>query len=302
MNVQILLSTYNGERYLKPQIESLLAQNYPDLKILARDDGSNDRTVHLLQEYAGHCPDIEILPREHVGFVQSFFELISRASPRVDYFALCDQDDVWKADKISRAVDVLNRHSAQIPLLYCSRVAIVDENLLPLGYSPIPRRPLTFRNALVECQARGCTLVFNRAARQLLLDNFPKEAWSHDMWISLVAAAFGTIIYDPQPRILYRKHFTNAVGITIRMKDTWRVKIAQFLKDRKLHLVVKQAEEFRRIYGPVLPDEHRNVIERFLNSRKKFWTRLRYAWACDVYRQRIVDQCILKARIALDLL
>jgi hypothetical protein len=122
------------------------------------------------------------------------------------------------------------------------------------------------------------------------------------MWISLVAAAFGTIIYDPQPSILYRKHFTNAVGITLRMKDTWKVKIAQFLKDRKLHLVVNQAEDFRRIYGPLLPAEHRNVIERFLNSRKKFWTRLCYAWSCDVYRQTRLDQYILKARIALDCL
>lgn len=302
MSVQVLLSTYNGELYLRALLDSLLIQDYPYLSILIRDDGSADNTPALLREYALASNNIEIARAGHLGFVESFLTLIALASPTADYFALCDQDDIWQSDKVSQAVRSLSSYPRDIPVLYCSRLAIVDENLTPLGFSAIPRRPISFCNALVECQARGCTLLFNRAARQLLLRELPKHACSHDMWISLVASAFGTIIYDPEPKILYRKHAGNTVGISLGVKDTWAVKLTQFLKDRRLHLVVKQAEEFSRIYGSSLTDEHRRVIERFLESRKTFWDRLRYAMSCDVYRQATIDQYILKARIALDCL
>ena len=199
-------------------------------------------------------------------------------------------------------MELLSRCPPEVPALYCARVAVVDKDLNPLGYSTIPRRPLSFRNALVECEARGCTVVFNRAARQLLIQEFPKDVWSHDMWIYLVTSAFGTVIYDSEAKIFYRKHVGNAVGVSVGIGEALRVKISRFFKDAKLHLVVRQAEEFRRIYGSTLSNEHRKIIERFLNSRKQFWDRLRYALSCDVYRQSTLDHCILKARIALDCL
>jgi hypothetical protein len=176
---------------------------------------------------------------------------------------------------------------------------VVNANLEPLGYSGIPKKGLSFRNALVENQVRGCTILLNRAARQLLTQ-IPSACVSHDWWIYLVVSAFGTVVYDQEPRILYRRHASNVFGISTGVIDTWRVKILQFLKTGKYKLIVKQAEEFRRIYGSSLPDEHRKVIERFLQNRKRFRDRLRYALSCDVYRQSTRDQYILKARIALD--
>jgi len=101
--VQILLSTYNGVDYLKPQMESLLAQDHADVKILVRDDGSSDGTVALLREYQARC-DLEIVGGENVGFAQSFLRLLSLSSPTVDYVAFCDQDDVWQPVKVSRSV------------------------------------------------------------------------------------------------------------------------------------------------------------------------------------------------------
>jgi glycosyltransferase involved in cell wall biosynthesis len=299
MSVQILLSTYNGERHLRPLLESLLAQDYPRLNIFIRDDGSRDSTPDLLREYASGSKNIEIVRGDHLGFVQSFSTLIAQASPTAQYFALCDQDDVWQPDKISRAVEFLSACPSKVPSLYCSRLAVVNENLKPLGYSDIPKKGLSFCNALVENQVRGCTVLFNKAARRLL-SRLPPACVSHDWWIYLVVSALGTIIYDNEPRILYRRHAANVFGITGGTIDTWTNKIRQFMKTGNRKLIVKQVEEFKRIYGSLLPAEHRRVLERFLESRKQFWVRLAYALSCDVYRQTRVDQYILRARIALD--
>lgn len=301
MSVQILLSTYNGERYLRALLDSLRSQDYPHLSILIRDDGSTDNTPVLLQDYARGSTNIEIVRGEHLGFVRSFFTLFTLASPSAKYLALCDQDDVWQPNKISRAVTLLATCPPHLPGLYCSRLALVDQDLKLLRYSEMPGKGLSFRNALVENRVVGCTSLFNRPALRLLAP-FPSACVSHDWWIYLVASAFGTVVYDSEPRILYRRHASNVFGISTGTLDSWRTKLRRFLNDGKSKLIVKQAEEFRRIYGSALTDEHREVIDRLIESRKQFWDRLRYAWSCDVYRQTILDQCILKARIALDLL
>jgi glycosyltransferase involved in cell wall biosynthesis len=299
MTVQILLSTYNGARYLKPLMESLLAQDVPDVEILVHDDGSSDNTTGLLHRYATTYKNVKVVFGPHLGFSRSFFTLLEIASPTADYLALCDQDDVWREDKVSRAVACLSQCPSEIPALYCSRLAVVDENLQPLKYSDVPRRGLSFRNALVENQVPGCTILLNQATRRPLT-RIPSACVSHDWWIYLVVSAFGTLVYDEEPRILYRRHASNVFGVSTGKIDMWKVKVRQFLKDGKCKRIVKQAEEFRRMYGTVLSDEHRKVLEDFLESRKRLWDRLHYALACDVYRQSLRDHYLLKARIALD--
>jgi len=299
MTVQILLSTYNGSKYLKPLMESLLAQDYPEVEILVRDDGSSDGTVNLLREYVSTHTHIKFIPGENIGFVRSFFALLAMSSPAADYLALCDQDDVWQEDKVSRAVAFLRRYPPEVPVLYCSRLAVVDEYLQPLKYSDLPRRGLSFRNALDENQVTGCTSLLNQSARQLLT-RVPSSCVSHDWWMYLVVSAFGTVVYDEEPRILYRRHASNVFGVSTGKINRWKNKIRQFMKDGKYKRLIKQAEEFRRMYGTSLPDEHKAVLERFLGSRKRFWTRLRYALSCDVYRQSPRDHYLLRVRIALD--
>jgi glycosyltransferase involved in cell wall biosynthesis len=271
------------------------------VEILVRDDGSNDDTTALLHKYATTCKNVTVVFGTHVGFVRSFFTLLEIASPTADYLALCDQDDVWREDRISRAVARLSQCPSETATLYCLRLVVVDENLQPLKYSEIPRRGLSFRNALVENQVPGCTILLNQATRRLLTP-IPSACVSHDWWIYLVVSALGTIVYDEEPSILYRQHAANVFGVPAGKLDMWKGKIRQFLRDGKRKCIVRQAEEFRRMYGAVLSDEHRKVIERFLASRKRLGDRLRYALSCGVYRQSPRDHCLLKARIAFDLL
>lgn len=302
MTVEVLLSTYNGLSYIGPLLESLIAQDYPDMNILIRDDGSNDGTVDLLWKFAASRANIKFMPGEHLGFMQSFFKLLELSSPAAAYFAFCDQDDVWLPDKISRAVAFLSQQPRETAVLYCSRLAVVDEDLKPLGYTPVPRKALSFRNALVEGQVPGCTAMINQAARLILLKDLPRYAYSHDWWMYLVVSAFGTVIYDQEPRILYRMHAGNVFGIPIGSFGTWRTKLVLFLKERTTHPLVRQAEEFRRIFEVSLSGEKKQTLNRFLLSMSRFRDRLIYAMTCDVYRQNLRDQILLRMRIVFNCL
>ena len=300
MTVQILLSTYNGEAYLRPLMDSVLAQDCSLVELLVRDDGSHDQTVPILREYEAASSNVLVMPGKNLGIARSFFQLLERSSPQADYLAFCDQDDVWQRDKISRAVEWLQRGSPEIPALYCSRVTLADEDLSVIRVSEAPRRGLSFRNALVESVVWGCTCVINQAARRLLLRESPRQAWVHDRWIYLVVSAFGLVRFDEEPRILHRRHKTNASRIPLALADRWKIQWAHFLKFGRQQRVVKQAQEFHRIYGLALCEEDRQTLERFLGCRKRLWDRLRYAVSCDVYHQSRFGHLMLKSLLALD--
>jgi glycosyltransferase involved in cell wall biosynthesis len=276
-----LLSTFDGERFLAPLLDSLLGQDQGSVEILVRDDGSTDRTLEILRSRG-----LDAEQGEHVGFVRSFGRLLAGAD--ADYVAFCDQDDVWLPDKLSRAVARLERVSG--PALYCGRLAVVDEALQPLGLSAFPRRGLSFANALVESQAPGCTIVLNREARELA-GTFPAEVVSHDWWLYLVLSAFGGIVYDEQPAILFRRHGRQTFGIGVGAIDTWRAKLTRGTS------VLPQVRAFARAFGDRLGEEERRILERFLES-----SRLGYALRPDVYRQARRDDALLRAKLALGLI
>ena len=124
----VLLSTYNGEKYLREQLDSLVCQENVELKILIRDDGSKDSTLQILKEYSKKDARITYFVGNNVGPAQSFFDLIIK-SPDADYYAFCDQDDVWDKDKLEIAVGFLEKEDNSKPNMYYSNLRIVDQNL-----------------------------------------------------------------------------------------------------------------------------------------------------------------------------
>jgi glycosyltransferase involved in cell wall biosynthesis len=265
-----------------------------------RDDGSNDGTLDLLNEYASAHTTIRVVRGSHVGFAQSFFKLLEMSSPSADYLALCDQDDVWLEDKVSRAVELVCRYPLDTPVMYCSRLTVVDKKLSLLGYTNLSRNGLSFRNALLECpQGLSCTILLNKASRQLLRE-FPDQVYCHDWWIYLVLSCFGNLIYDKEPKILYRIHDSNTFGIQLGFLDKWRTKIHRF-KTGQFQLMMNQAMEFMRIYGSSLSNDDRQVLERFIaNRQRKWWDRIRYALSCEIYHQSTLEHLILRVLIALN--
>lgn len=297
--VKVILSTYNGEKYITELLESVLAQDYSNFSLVIRDDGSSDKTRKILHEYK-KLTNVELLFGEHLGVVKSFFELIKFAGNEAHYIAFCDQDDIWKRNKITRAVTQLEEKIPfNIPGLYFCRYTLVDENLNIISYSDIPKRRLSFRNALVQCITNGCTMMINQKTRSFLINQIPSEALMYDWWIYLLVSSFGKIIYDPVPFILYRQHDRNTVGVSPSFVGKWKNRFSRFYKRWGQRKITEQAVEFREIFYDLMPQEKRNIIDNFVNSQRKLNLRIQYAFFPEVYRQTKIDNIILRILILL---
>jgi len=205
----ILLSTYNGEKFLIEQIDSLLSQSVP-VRIFVRDDGSSDSTLEILKQYEAEGK-IELVAGENFGVAKSFFWLLQNASPS-DYYAFCDQDDVWDTDKIEVALQKLQAMDNDKPLLYMGTTRHVDSELNPLPKKKVRKRKLTFGTSLIESAAVGCTFIFNHALVSLVQQQEPQDFYIHDWFLHKIAAGCGEIIFDDNPHINYRQHGDNVIG------------------------------------------------------------------------------------------
>ena len=169
--VAILLCTYQAQRFLADQLQSIQAQTWPSWKLWVSDDGSKDRTLEILQSHRERWGDerLHVQPGPCRGSTANFLSLACHQVVDAPYFAFCDQDDLWHPDKLERALQWLQAVPADTPALYCSRTVLVDEHNQTIGQSHLFTHPPGFRNALVQSIAGGNTMVFNRAARALLL-------------------------------------------------------------------------------------------------------------------------------------
>jgi glycosyltransferase involved in cell wall biosynthesis len=295
--VHVLLSTYNGTQFLAEQMQSILGQSYPVAAITIRDDGSADDTYSLARDFMQPNSTMTLIQGNNLGAASSFFKLLAHAGDDCHYFAFADQDDVWLPDKLQNAVSCLERAGGARPQMYCSRQEYVDEKLRHLGFSHVPR-DIGFGNALVENVATGCTVVLNRAARQLVVDRAPARVIMHDWWFYLVIAAFGEVVYDDRPFVKYRLHGKNAIGAPTHALQKWSRGVARFVQSRKgVTTLADQAREFQRCFGDLIDNQQRRVLERFLAKNMNLRSRIAYSAWKDVWRQSRVDDAILRALI-----
>jgi glycosyltransferase involved in cell wall biosynthesis len=297
-SVCVLLSTYNGEAFLEPQLESLRAQTGVEVGLHVRDDGSTDDTLAVLARYAGTWPGLDRLQTgANLGPARSFLELL-RSAPDADYYAFCDQDDVWLPGKLARAVEALSDDRG--PALYCSNVTCVADDLSVLG---VPREngDTRLQHLLFENIAYGCTTVMNRAARALIVERPPEQGVvMHDWWCALVVAALGRIHYDPQPQILYRQHGGNSVGAQANLFGQVVLNARVFLANPTGYYRVRaQTLELIRVFGADLDAETRGAAEELVNSRRPFARRLKYALSDKVVRSGIPTMIVVRCLIVL---
>lgn len=217
--VTILLATYNGERYLEEQIESILQQTCTDWKLIIQDDCSSDGTAVIALKYVKRNPDkIRFVKREFPsGYAKNnFFSMLKLA--KSDYVMTCDQDDVWLPTKVQVSMSEMHRLEAEQgcnrPLLVHTDLKVVDYNLSIIAESMFKRQNLDNRrdklnNLLVQNIVTGCTTMVNRALLDMVYET-PKEAVMHDRWFALIACAFGKIGFVDQSTVLYRQHGSNA--------------------------------------------------------------------------------------------
>lgn len=211
--VAVLLCTYNGQAYLQRQLQAIAEQDYPYIDLYVSDDGSTDATLDILKAaqvcWTKGCFQVFAGPRK--GFAENFMSLVLNPAVQAHYYAYSDQDDYWFADKISHAVQSIQDH--KVAALYCSRTKLVDEQERLLGFSPLFKKQPSFRSALVQCIAGGNTMLFNDAARSVLLQAGVSDVPSHDWWTYLMISGCGGFVqYDPVSRIAYRQHSDNVLG------------------------------------------------------------------------------------------
>src|SRR2546428_140439 len=219
----ILLSAFNGERFIGEQIESIRAQDYSDWRLLVRDDASSDTTVEIVRQIASRDPRIELLTDErgNLGAWASFGILLEEAAKRgASYAFFADQDDVWKPGKISMQLALLRRLESEQgpnrPVLVHTDLEIVDDDLKPIhpsfhqyqqmSFDPAdPLGVLMLHNAVV-----GCTVAANRAL--ISLANPLPAGSAHDWWLALCAAVTGVIRSTGNATVRYRQHAANTIG------------------------------------------------------------------------------------------
>lgn len=270
MKLVVLLSTYNGEKYLREQLDSLISQDLRPDRILIRDDGSKDDTISILEEYASEYPFIEYYYGKNKKPGRSFWELMS-VCDEADYYAFCDQDDVWQKDKLSRAVAMLEKEDRNIPLLYCSRYTLTDENLNPIKSDISKLYSYTdFAHSLIYHTAPGCTFVFNSLAREKALEYDASSEYFviHDAILHKVVALFGKVILDKESRIYYRQHGNNEIGMVSGALKTFASRIDHFVSGKMVGYRSKTAKSLLNVYGNECDSQKRELINIVANYRK----------------------------------
>lgn len=257
IKVQVLMSTYNGEKYLREQIDSILSQEGVKACLLVRDDGSKDNTINILKEYR----DIEIIEGHNVGVYKSFFELINKSGD-YGYYSFADQDDVWDRDKLRIAIDMLDgRHD--IPSVYASNTRLVDADLNFIKNEE-DNPKTTLGSAFVKNFCTGCTMVFNAKLMNKLRYNLPSYVPMHDWWVNLVCLSIGGLsIYDTKPHMDYRQHGENIYGAESGMIAKLRNRWKKFL-NKPYHRDI-MAKELLSIYENDINNEEFLILYAMAN-------------------------------------
>lgn len=261
MRVAVLMSTYNGEPYVVEQLRSILEQLPVHGRVFIRDDGSSDGTVPAIRALGD--PRISLTAGHNCGFGRSFLMLLASVPPDVDMAMFSDQDDVWLPGKIDRAWQHLQA-MADEPALYGSTQMLVDELLRPLqATASWPRGP-SFQGALTENIITGCTAALNRAAVQLLQRaGAPAGVRFHDWWLYLVVSAYGRVIFDEEPTILYRQHGGNQIGHGAGWWGRQRQIVRFLIRNDWVGILLAQVDALDAHYSASLPVEPRRTMARY---------------------------------------
>lgn len=284
--VAVIMSTYNGEKFLQEQLESLCNQDNVELTLFVRDDGSKDNTLDIIRSF---CEKINIVVKkgENVGFENSFMKATLLTKDYInefDYFAFCDQDDVWDFNKLDKAVQYIYSSDTKCGLLYCSNQRIINEEGNVIRNEPNKKDNIVKESSLLSLNQRGCVMVWNRFLHRHLLDSYEmlskqinKTVPAHDTWITILAYAVGKVFLDSSITMSYRVSTHNVAGSYLsevgRISYIYK-KIIRVIKKNKFQKQ-KQASLLYD-YLKLQPKVDIEYINYFLYSQKNILSRIRF--------------------------
>lgn len=287
-SVAILMCTYNGNRFLEPQLESFLEQSHQNWSLVVSDDHSTDATLETLGAYRQQWADrqFDILEGPGQGFVENFMSITRAVQGRAMYYAWSDQDDIWNADKLEQAISRLKTVPAETPALYCGRTLLVTEDDREIGLSRLFSKEPCFANALMQSIGGGNTMVFNQAACKLLAETSQDAMLaSHDWWAYIIVTGVGgKVFYDPEPSLRYRQHATSIVGSNVG----WRASFTRI--NKMLQGSFRQWNDAHILtllkHRKLLTSENQLLLKRYVEARQKFLPRrLVQLKRCGIHRQ-----------------
>lgn len=277
--IDILMATYNGDRFLKEQLDSIFRQSYQEWRLIIRDDCSSDNTLQILRQYQEKWPNrIKIVQAEcPSGSAQNnFFQLM--AYTEAAYIMFADQDDVWLPNKIELTLQTMKHlercYGKDIPLLVHSDLAVVNQHLVCLNESLFDLHNMSpmrngLNNLLVQNIVVGCTTMINSSLLKRVV-SIPQNAIMHDMWVALIAAAFGRIGFVSESTMLYRQHGDNVDGAKDMRSASYIINRMTKLNRVRCDLYKQylQAAEFCNIYEHQLSEEQKKMLRSFSGLQK----------------------------------
>lgn len=292
--IYIAMATYNGEKFLKEQLNSIVNQTYKDWVLYVSDDCSTDNTLSILHHYQSLYPKkINIIENDtpSKSAENNFFNLILKLKNKCDYLSLCDQDDVWLENKLEITLNHIksleDKYSKNTPLLVHTDLKVVDENLNIISnsffeFQNISPQRTNLNQLLVQNNITGCTTMINKACLSLITQK-PKQCTMHDWWIGLIACCFGKIGYLTTQTMLYRQHSNNQVGAKNAKSFEF---ITHKLKNRKIvksnyEKMFIQAKLFLEIFDNTLSPNQKEILNAFikiqnLNRVQKIYQIIKY--------------------------
>lgn len=276
--VAVIMSTYNGGKYLPEQLDSILAQEGVNVELFIRDDGSTDNTRAVLSDYEHSHSNIHVQCGENLGFAVSFINTLLSA-PQFKYYAFSDQDDYWKKEKLAAGVKAIRQAEAQrgenTPVLYHCNLYITDEKLNIKRKTNMHKRVKTLEGlTLRRSTISGCTMVMNAALREVVRLS-PNPVREHDNYIqSLCIFMKGTAVCDPEAYILYRQHSRNVIGLGRR--TLWqKLKLEWDKLANKNGFEAKRAQMYLDIWRDEFDPEARKVLTVVANYQRNIFYRLK---------------------------
>lgn len=295
IQIDILLATYNGEKYLKTQIDSILNQTYKNIRILINDDCSTDKTRDILKEYEKKDERIKVNYNEkNLGYIKNFENLLKRVEN--DYFMLSDQDDFWMEQKIEKSLNKLLKENAD---LVFTDLEPVDENLNSITTSLVRfmkmdkniKKHQDYKLVFLRNCVTGCTIL---SKRELIKNYIPipqDEPMVHDWWMSLIIAQTGKIVFLDEPTIKYRQHGKNQLGIYgmknyIQDFDEYRQKYID-LKLAQFKIYMENEKFFKNKQLITLSNNAIKYLENIKN--KKYFNFKNYKTFFDLYNMEYLS-------------
>lgn len=281
MKVNVLLSSYNGEKYIKQQIESILNQSSScEISLWVRDDGSTDKTQAILEGYQKRGL-LRWYTGENLGPAKSFFDLIYNCD-HADYYAFADQDDIWLPTKIQRAIEYLMKNNG-CSLYFSNAELLINEHRTNLLVYSRPQ--IHFDLPTVSCNGGmlGCTMVFDNALRDVVISHKkPQHIFMHDYYLLVLCSAInGRIFYDNHVTMLYRQHSNNVVGVKKDIISVLKNRISDIFTVRQVS-IANQSKDILNIYGDILGVQSKKWLNTVANYRNSLSSRIKLAFNQEV--------------------